>query len=384
MNLSLDQDRAGLDDGHGHFRQSVRRFLAQELTPNAAAWAEQGFPDRSFWRKAGEAGILGSFIPQEHGGPGGDFLHRAILAEELGYCPAGSTVGGSLEGDQIAAYILRGGTEEQKQEWLPRIAAGETIIAVAMTEPHAGSDLRAIRTTAVAEGDEWIISGAKTYISSAWIADLVLVACRTALVDGRSGISLILVETNRVGFRRGNMLKKMGMPASDTMELFFDQVRVPKANILAAPGEGFAMMMAELPKERLYIAFRALGAAFAAYEMTLDYVKSRPAFGRTVFDFQNTQFVLADIKTELAMGKAFMNECLVEMSQGVFDNERSAMAKLWLTEMEGRVVDQCLQLHGGAGYMNEFPISQLYTAARLHRIYGGTSEIMRMVIGRGL
>jgi long-chain-acyl-CoA dehydrogenase len=382
--MSLDRKRSAYEAEHELFRQTIRRFLAEELTPNIERWEEQGVPDRSFWKKAGEAGILGAFVPEEYGGPGGDFLHRVLLAEELGYCPAGSSVGGSLELDQMAGYILAVGTEAQKRKWLPGIVSGDVILAIAMTEPHAGSDLQAIRTTALRDGDDYVISGAKTYITNGAIADLLLVACKTDPSKGAAGVSMILCETDRPGFSRGRLLKKMGMKASDTAELFFDQVRVPVSNLLGTEGGGFRLMMSQLPKERYNIAARALGAAYAAFEMTLEFVKTRPAFGKAVFDFQNTQFVLADIKTELTVGTAFFDSCLVEMAAGVLDNERSAIAKLWMSEMEARVVDRCVQLHGGAGYMDEYPISKLYTAARIHRIYGGTSEIMRMSIARGL
>jgi acyl-CoA dehydrogenase len=382
--MSLDSHRAAYSESHEMFRRTVRRFLTDELTPNIERWEEQGNADRSFWKKAGDAGILGAFVPEDYGGPGGDFLHRVILAEEMGYCPAGSSVGGSLGFDQIAAYILAAGTEEQKMRWLPGVVSGDVILAVAMTEPQAGSDLRAIRTSAVPDGDDYILNGSKTYITGGAIADLFLVACKTDPAQGGAGISVLLLEGDREGLRRGRRLKKMGMKASDTTELFFDSVRVPKANLLGREGGGFGLMMSELPRERYDIAARSLGAAHAAFQMTVEFVKARPAFGKTVFDFQNTQFALADIKTDLVVGTAFFDSCLAEMASGVFDQQRSAIAKLWMSEMEARVVDQCVQLHGGAGYMDEFPISKLYTGARIHRIYGGTSEIMRMVIGRAL
>lgn len=382
--MSIDSGRTAYDDGHALFRDAVRRFLEKELTPNIEGWEEAGAADPSFWRKAGEAGILGAFVPEEYGGPGGDFLHRVILAEELGYCPAGASVGGSLEIDQMAAYFLAAGTEEQKRRWLPPICSGEAILAIAMTESDAGSDLQSIRTRAVRDGDHYVIDGSKTYITNGTVADLFLVACKTDPGKGASGISMLVVEAGAAGFTRSKPLKKMGMKASDTAELQFDQVRVPVGNLLGGEGQGFRLMMTELPKERYNIAARALGAAYAAYEMTLEFVKSRKAFGKTIFEFQNTQFVLADIKTELTVGTAFFDSCLAEMAEGRFDHEKSAIAKLWMSEMEDRVVDRCLQLHGGAGYMDEYPISRLYTASRVHRIYGGTSEIMRMAIGRGL
>ena len=323
-------------------------------------------------------------MPEEYGGPGGDFVHQLIVSEELGRCAAGASAGVGLESGLPAFHILNFGTEEQKRLYLPKVCSGEIILTVAMTEPHCGSDLQAITTTAVRDGDDYIINGSKIYISGGINADLALVAVKTDASAGAKGISVFLVESAREGYVRGRNLHKMGMKAGDTAELFFKDLRVPASSLLGAPGAGFAVLMKELPKERLTIAARALGAAELAFSLTLAFVKERKAFGRRIFDFQNSQFVLAEMLTEIAYGRAFYDDCVARVLRGELDNTRSAMAKLWLTELEGRVTDRCVQLHGGAGYMDEYPISKLYTAARVHRIYGGTSEIMKYSIARTL
>jgi alkylation response protein AidB-like acyl-CoA dehydrogenase len=367
---------------HEMFRNTVRAFLARELTPNVEAWEERRVPDRDFWRKAGAAGIMGAGLPEEYGGPGGDFIHHIVVAEELGGCIGGASIGVGLQSDLPAFHILNFGTEAQKQHWLPRIASGDAVTTVAMTEPNTGSDLAAIRTTATRDGDDYIVRGSKVYISGGQVADLAVVAVKTDPSKGSKGISLLLVDTTTPGLRRGRNLKKMGMKAGDNVELFFDDMRVPVSCRLGEEGQGFGILMSELARERLTIAARALAEAQLAYDLTVDYVKSREAFGKKVIEFQSTQFSLATLKAELAVGRAFMNESLVLAGQGILDNTRSAIAKLWITEMQGRVVDQCVQLHGGAGYMDEYPISKLYTAARITRIFGGTSEIMRLSIAR--
>ncbi|MET0660208.1 MAG: acyl-CoA dehydrogenase family protein [Steroidobacteraceae bacterium] len=369
---------------HEAFRATLRRFLADELVPNIEAWEHAGIIDRSVWRKGGALGLMSPAVPEIYGGPGGDFLHQIIVSEELGRCPAGASAGVLLESGLPAMHILGFGTEEQKQRWLPAVCAGEVILTVGMTEPQGGSDLQAMRTTAVRDGDDYVINGSKIYISGGINADLCLLACKTDPKGGARGISLFLVETDRPGFKKGRMLDKMGMKAGDTAELFFENLRVPAANLLGAEGGGFVVLMKEMARERLTIAGRALTASEAAFELTLDFVKGRRAFGQRIFDFQNSQFVLADIQTEISVGRAFYEDCLARSVRKGLDNTRSAMAKLWLTELEGRVMDRCVQLHGGAGYMSEYPISKLYTAARVHRIYGGTSEIMKYSIAREL
>ncbi|MFA5632012.1 MAG: acyl-CoA dehydrogenase family protein [Porticoccaceae bacterium] len=369
---------------HDAFRATLKKFLDDELTANIASWEEAGVPDPEFWRKAGALGLLAPFIPEQYGGPGGDFLHHLIICEELGACAAGASAGVALESGLIAGHILNFGTEEQKSYWLPKICSGEAIVSVGMTEPHTGSDVQAIRTTAVRDGDDYVINGSKIYISGGLITGLNVLAAKTNPELGGRGVSLFLVDPETPGFIRGRNLKKMGKKGSDLAELFFDDLRVPASCMLGKEGEGFKILMSELPKERLTIGIRSLAAAELAFEMTLDFVKQREAFGQKVIDFQNTQFKLAEMKTELTVGRAFMNDCIARVKRGDFDNSLSAMAKLWLSELEWRVMDQCVQLHGGAGYMDEYPISKLFTAARIHRIYGGTSEIMKYSIGRAL
>jgi acyl-CoA dehydrogenase len=372
------------NESHEIFRNSVRNFLARELTPYAEAWEDARVPDRAFWRKAGHAGLLGAGLPETYGGPGGDFLHHVVIAEELGLCIGGASVGVALQSDLPAFHILNFGTEAQKQQWLPKIVSGEVITTVAMTEPNTGSDLAAIRTSATCDGDDYIVRGSKVYISGGQIADLAVIAVKTNPALGAKGVSLLLVDTTTPGLRRGRNLKKMGMKGGDNVELFFDDMRVPVSCRLGAEGQGFGILMSELPRERMLIATRSLAEADLAFALTVDFVKQREAFGKKIIEFQNTQFQLATMKTELAVGRGFLNECLMQAAIGTLDNTRSAMAKLWITEMQGRVVDQCVQLHGGAGYMDEYPISKLYTAARVSRIYGGSSEIMRLSIARTL
>jgi alkylation response protein AidB-like acyl-CoA dehydrogenase len=308
-----------------------------------------------------------------------------VVAEELGHCIGAASVGVALQSDLPAFHINNFASEEQKHKWLPRIASGEAITTVAMTEPSTGSDLASIRTTAMRDGDDYVVNGSKVYISGGQIADLIVLAVKTDPSAGSKGVSLLLVDANNTkGLRRGRVLKKMGMKAGDNVELFFDDMRVPVSCLLGKEGQGFAVLMSELPRERLLIATRSLCEAELAFQLTVDFVKQRVAFGKKIIEFQNTQFQLATLKAELAVGRGYLNECLMLAKNGVLDNTRSAIAKLWITEMQGRVVDQCVQLHGGSGYMDEYPVSKLYTAARVTRIYGGSSEIMRLSIARTL
>lgn len=368
---------------HEMFRDSVRKFLARELTPYVDEWEDQHRPDPAFWRKAGHAGMLGMALPEAYGGAGGDFLHHVVVSEELGLCIGGACVGPALNSDIPAFHIANFGSEELKHKWLPKVASGEVILTVAMTEPNTGSDLAAIRTSAIRDGDHYVVNGSKIYISGGAIADLMVLAVKTDPSKGAKGVSLLLVDMNNTpGLRRGKPLKKMGIRSGDNTELFFEDMRVPVNCLLGGEGQGFGILMSELPRERLLMAARSLAESQLAYDLTVGYVKQREAFGKQIFDFQNTQFQLATMKTELAVGRGFLNECLREVKHGALDNTRSAMAKLWITEMQGRIVDQCVQLHGGAGYMDEYPISRLYTAARVTRIYGGSSEIMRLSIAR--
>jgi len=369
-------------DEHEIFRRSLRAFLTKEITPNVERWIEAHHPDRDFWLKAGAQGFLGAGLPTEYGGPGGDFLYHIVVAQELGLCDGAESCGVLLQEDLPAFHILKFGSEEQKQAILPRVVSGEALLTVAMTEPNTGSDVAAIRATAIRDGDDYVLNGTKTYISGATIADLAIVATKTDPTAGSKGVTLFVVNLNAPGVRRGRPLKKMGMNGGDNAEIFFEDVRVPASAILGREGGGFAVLMSEMPRERLLISVKSLEEAQRAFDLTVEFTKQRTAFKSKVFDFQNSQFALATMKTDLAVGRAFIDQCIYEAVTANLDNTKSAMAKLWITEMQGRVMDQCVQLHGGAGYMDEYPISKLFTAARVTRIYGGTSEIMRMSIGR--
>lgn len=378
------QNRAIYSSDHELFRTNARRFFREELEPNIEQWEKDEIIPRSFWEKAGANGFLCCGVPEEYGGPGADFLYNMVLSEETGYAIGGASVGFSVQADIVAYYLLHAGTEEQKKYWLPRMVTAESIASIGLTEPGCGSDLKAMRTTAVRDGDEYVINGQKTFITNGQNCDFCLVACSTDPSKGAKGISLIIVETSRAGFERGRNLEKIGQKAADTSELFFQDVRVPVTNLVGKEGEGFAIMMRELPRERITIACRAQAEAQRAFELTNEYVKERKAFGQTIADFQNTQFTLADIKTNLTVGWAFLDQCLLRANDGTLTPEEGAMAKLWTTENEGQVVDKCLQFFGGYGYMKEYPISRAFVDARVRRIYGGASEIMKLVISRTL
>jgi len=377
------ENRAIYQPEHEQFRTSVRRFFAEELMPNIEGWEEDGIIPRTLWKKAGEMGLLCPTVGPEYGGPGGDFLYLCVVDEELGYTGQASfTI--QTHTDIVAAYIEALGTEDQKQRWLPRMVTGELIGAIAMTEPHAGSDLKAITTTAKRDGDEYVISGSKTFITNGINADLIIVVAKTAPELGRKGVSLIVVEADRDGFARGKRLKKIGMKASDTAELFFDDVRVPASNLLGAENAGFTQVMSEIPKERLSIATIAMASAQKAFDLTVAYAKDRMIFGKPLMEFQNTQFKLAELKTQLTVGWAHLDHCIARHVQGKLTSDEAAIAKLFNTELQCRVVDECLQLHGGWGYMVETPIARMYTDARVRRIAGGSSEVMKMLIARTL
>lgn len=369
---------------HEMFREAVRRFFEKELVPHHEAWEEARMVPRDFWLKAGEQGILCPQVPEAYGGAGADYKYIPIVNEEFALCGA-SGPNFAVHTDITAQYILNHGTEEQKKAWLPKMVTGEAIAAIAMTEPGAGSDLQAIRTTAVRDGDEYVINGSKIFISNGISADLVLTAVKTDPKAGAKGVSLIMIESNREGFRRGKNLKKLGLKAQDTGELFFDDVRVPVTNLLGGDeGLGFVQMMQELPQERLSIATTAVAAAQAAFNLANAYVKERKAFGKAIAEFQNTRYTLADLKTQIEVGWALHDKCVDLHCQHKLTATDAAMAKLWTTEMQGRVVDACLQLFGGYGYMMEYKIAQLYVDARVQRIYGGTNEIMKELISRSL
>lgn len=369
------------DESKVLFRQSVRRFLAAEAEPHLDRWEAQGNVDRAFWQKAGAAGLLCPTVPEIYGGPGLDFSYNAIVTEEHGYArvPSGIT----LQSDVLADYLLAYGSEAQKQRWLPAMVSGAAVAAIAMTEPGAGSDLQAIRTSARRDGDDYQISGTKTYISNGQSADLVIVVARTS-EQGSKGLSLFLVEADRPGFQRGCNLDKIGLHGADTSELFFDDVRVPAANLLGQEGSGFAYLMRNLPQERLTIAIAAQAAAQRAFDEALAFVRERKAFGQRILDFQNSRFTLAGMATQLQVGWSHIDWALARHLQAELTPQEAAAAKLWHSDMQGRVTDIALQLHGGAGYMNEYPISRMWRDARVTRIFGGTNEIMKEVIGRAL
>lgn len=368
---------------HALFRESVRRFVAAEVAPHHARWEQQGVVDRDVWRKAGDAGLLLTNIPEAYGGGGAGFLTSVVMIEEL-MRHVYSGPGFRLHSDIVAPYILHYGSEDLKCRWLPRMARGEVITAIAMTEPGTGSDLQGVRTSAVRDGNHYVINGQKTFITNGQLADLIIVVCKTDPAAGAKGTSLILVEADRAGFARGRNLDKLGLKAQDTSELFFDAVRVPITNLLGEENQGFRYLMQELPQERLLIAISAVAVIEAALEWTIAYTRERKAFGRAIADFQNTRFRLAEVKTEATVARVFLNDCLAKHLAGALDVPTAAMAKWWTTELMGRIVDTCLQLHGGYGYMTEFPIARAYADARVHRIYGGTTEIMKEIIARSL
>lgn len=365
---------------HNAFRDSVRKLFERELYPNLDRFEEEGLVSRDFWRACGEGGLLCPTVPEEYGGLGLDFGFNAVVNEELAY--AGSSAGITLQSDIVADYILAYGSEEQKRKYLPKMISGELITAIAMTEPGAGSDLQGVRTAAKKDGNHYVISGSKTYITNGQNADLIIVVAKTDPDKGAKGTSLILVEAGTEGFARGRNLDKIGQNSADTSELFFNDVRVPMTNCLGEENKGFIYLMSQLPQERLGIAIGAQAGAQRAFDEAVKFVKERKAFGKTVFDFQNTKFQLATMKTELQVGWAHIDWGLKRLLEGKLTAAEASAAKLWHTEMQGRVVDEALQLHGGAGYMNEYPIARMWRDARVQRIYGGTSEIMREVISR--
>lgn len=364
----------------------VGRFIDRHATPaDVERWRGNGSVDRDLWLKAGEAGLLGVSIPAEYGGGGGDFRHEAVLMEQLGLRGVqGFAL--PLQNAVVAPYIVSFGTEEQKRKWLPKVASGETVLAIAMTEPGAGSDLQAMKTHARREGDQYVINGQKTFITNGLHASLVIVACKTSRDEGAKGISLIVVETDKVeGFERGRLLHKLGQEGRDTTELFFNEMRVPAENLLGdEEGHGFAQLMQKLPQERMVIAWQCMAQMEYALDVTIDYVKQRKAFGKRILDFQNSQFKLAECKTKATIAKVFLHHCTERLLEGELDTSTASMAKYWISETCCTVIDECLQLHGGYGYMLEYPIAQMYKDARVNRIYGGANEIMKLLIARSL
>jgi long-chain-acyl-CoA dehydrogenase len=374
------------DEDHEAFREVAREYIAREVAPHLERWERDRLIDRSAWLAAGKQGLLGLTVPEEYGGGGqSDYRFRAVLVEELAAVGATSLhLGFSINEDIVLPYLLDLGTPEQKTRWLPGFASGATISAVAMTEPGAGSDLRGIRTTAVRDGDEWVINGSKTFITNGIQADLVLVAARTGVWDGTVELSLFMIEAGMDGFDRGRKLEKIGLHAQDTAELFFADVRVPAANLIGAEGRGLPHLMARLPKERLSIAFGAQAAAEAALRWTADYVFERQAFGRAVAEFQTVAFALAELETEVEVCRAYVDKAILALNAGTLSAVDAAKAKWWATDMQNRVVTRGLQLHGGYGYMLEYPIARAFAEARVQTIYGGTNEIMKEIISRDI
>ncbi|MFI9451199.1 acyl-CoA dehydrogenase [Amycolatopsis sp. WAC 01375] len=365
-------------------RDLARTFCQKELVPNQERWAAEKKVDRELWTKAGEVGLLALSIPEEYGGGGGTFAHEAVLYEEQARS-GDSAWGVTVHNGIVAHYILEYAGEEQKKAWLPKFASGEMVGAVAMTEPGTGSDLQNIKTRAVRDGDHYVINGAKTFITNGFHADLVVVAVKTDPDAGAQGVSLIAVETDTPGFSRGRVLDKIGLKGQDTAELNFDDVRVPAANLLGGQeGLGFIQLMQQLPQERLIIAVTAVAGMEAAIDQTIAYTKDRQAFGRPVYNFQNTKFKLAEAATEAAVSRAFLDQCIERHLRKELDVQGAAMAKLWTTERVNKVVDDCLQLFGGYGYMTEYPIARAWADIRISRIFGGTSEIMKEIISRTL
>ncbi len=366
------------------FRDAVRKFVASELVPNEARWRKQHHVDREVWRKAGEMGFLLTDVPSEYGGAGGTFAYEAVMAEEM--VRGGIASLGTPVHSIVANYLVHYGSEEQKQHWLPKMAGGEMVGAIAMTEPEAGSDLQAIKTRAVRDGDDYIVSGSKTFISNGYHADLICLAAKTETGQGAHGVSLIMIETQGLpGYRVGRILEKLGQTGQDTCELFFDDCRVPVTNLLGtAEGQGFYQLMHELAYERTAIGVSAVAAIERAVEITAQYAKERKLFGRALLALQNTRFKLAEAKTIAHVARVFIDSCIERLIAGELDAVTASMAKWWTTQMQCEIIDECLQLHGGYGYMPEYPICEMYADARVQKIYGGANEVMKEIIARSL
>ena len=376
---------AWMDSDLETLADTANKFFDKECLPNDARWRQQRRADRDLWTKAGAAGLLCASIPEEYGGGGGDFRHEVVLTQSHAYKMAGG-FSNSVHSAIVAHYILRYATEWQKKKWLPKMASGEMVAAIAMTEPGAGTDLQAIRTTAKKDGDFYVINGAKTFITNGFHANLVCIVARTGAEQGGKGISLVMAEVDDLpGFRRGKLLDKVGQHTTDTAELFFDDMRVPLGNLLGTEeGKGFIQLMEQLPKERLIIGVGGVATMQRAIDETLAYVQQRQIFGKPLMAMQNTRFKLAECQTKLTIARSFIDDCIVRAMNNTLDVATASMSKWWVSEMVGQVVDECVQLHGGYGYMNEYPIARLYADTRVGRIYGGSNEVMKELIARAM
>ena len=365
--------------------EQARRFIATEYVPHLDTWNDLGMYDREVWTKAGAAGLLCPAIPEEYGGAGGSFAHEAVIGRELSLAGFDS-FGAPLHSGIVAPYILHYGTDEQKRRWLPKLVTGELVGAIAMSEPGTGSDLQGVRTTAKKSGNGYVLNGSKTFITNGQHANLIIVVAKTDANAGAKGVSLMVVETeDATGFRRGRKLKKLGLDSADTSELFFEDVKLPAESLLGSDeGQGFVQLMSDLPRERLIVAVHAQAMLERALAVTIEYVKQREAFGKKLIEFQNTQFGLAECKAEATIARVFHDHCIERYLAGTLDTVTASMAKYWLTDLQGKIIDRCLQFFGGYGYMEEFPISRMYRDARVTRIYAGTNEIMKLLIARSL
>jgi acyl-CoA dehydrogenase len=381
--MTMGQPRELFTEDHEIFRRSMHRFLAEELAPRHEKWEEQGYVDRDAWERAGELGFLCMSMPEEYGGSGADKLYSMILFEEVQKLNL-TGLGFGLHNEIVAPYILRYGSDEQKKRYLPKMASGEMIGAIAMSEPGTGSDLQGVKTTALKDGNELVVNGQKTFITNGWHADVVIVVAKTDPSMGAKGTSLVMLERGDEGFDKGRRLKKLGLKAQDTSELFFDNVRIPADRILGEEGKGFQYLMQELAWERLQVAISAAQAIETALDLTVEYCKERKAFGQPLIEFQNTRFKLAEVKTHARVARAFVDDCMAKLLREELDAETASMAKWWTSDMQNRMIDECLQLFGGYGFMTEYPISRMYADARVQRIYAGTNEIMKEIIARGL